>query len=174
VWQDARFAGIDQVAFSMSTDNGKTWSDPVKINMTPESPNLLRNQAFVPSVEVGPDHEIVVTYYDFRNDTDVAGQELTDYFAVFCTPSFTTNCAVRESWGDGVAKGKDIRITEQSFNILDAPFALGHFLGDYMGLARKGRDVMPAFGIADSLEHTSIYTKPIRSKKALVSEVSEN
>jgi hypothetical protein len=33
---------------------------------------------------------------------------------------------------------------------------------------------MPAFGIADNLNHTSIYTKPIRSKKAAISEVSEN
>jgi hypothetical protein len=170
VWQDARFAGIDQVAFSMSTDGGETWSDPVRIDMTPPSANPLRNQAFVPSVEVGRDHEIVVTYYDFRNDTDAAGKELTDYFAVFCTPSFTTNCAKRESWGDGVAKGKDIRITETSFNMLDAPVARGHFLGDYMGLARKGRDVMPAFGIADGLNKVSVYTKPIRSRKVVVSQ----
>jgi hypothetical protein len=69
-----------------------------------------------------------------------------------------------------VAKGKDIRITETSFNMLDAPVARGHFLGDYMGLARKGRDVMPAFGIADGLNKVSVYTKPIRSRKVVVSQ----
>ena len=30
--------------------------------------NPLRQQAFVPSIEVGPGGELVVTYYDFRND----------------------------------------------------------------------------------------------------------
>jgi hypothetical protein len=174
VWQDGRFAGIDQVAFSMSRDNGRTWSDPVKINMTPPSANPLRNQAFVPSVEVGPDHEITVTYYDFRNDTAAAGKELTDYFAVFCAPSATNNCALRENWGDGSVKGKDIRLTEWSFNMLDAPFARGHFLGDYMGLARRGNVVMPAFGIADGPNRVTVYTKPIRSKKPQVAQVSGN
>jgi hypothetical protein len=168
VWQDGRFAGIDQVAFSMSTDDGDTWSAPVKINMTPDSVNPLRNQAFIPSVEVGANHEIVVTYYDFRFDTD-NGKESTDYFAVFCTPNRATNCALRGNWGDGIAKRKDIRITDRSFDMLDAPVARGHFLGDYMGIARKGQVVMPAFGIADSLNHTSINTKPIRSKTFVIS-----
>ncbi|NJM31338.1 MAG: exo-alpha-sialidase [Rhizobiales bacterium] len=168
VWQDSRFQDIDQVAFSMSRDHGRTWSDPVKINMTPESANLLRNQAFVPSVEVGPQHEITVTYYDFRNDTDEAGKELTDYFAVFCTPGHGNDCSKRENWGDGAVKGKDTRITDRSFNMLDAPDARGLFLGDYMGLARKGNVVMPAFGIADGPNRVSVYTKPIRSKKPMV------
>ncbi|MFN0193361.1 MAG: hypothetical protein ACKVP5_15545 [Aestuariivirga sp.] len=168
VWQDARFQEIDQVAFSMSRDNGRTWSDPVKINMTPESANLLRNQAFVPSVEVGPHHEITVTYYDFRNDTDEAGKELTDYFAVFCTPSRVNDCSKRKNWGDGAVNGKDIRVTDASFNMLDAPEARGLFLGDYMGLARRGNAVMPAFGIADGPNKVSVYTKPIRSKKPMM------
>jgi hypothetical protein len=160
VWQDGRWGNLDRVAFSMSTDDGSTWSDPVRINMTPASPVRLRNQAFVPSVEVGANHKIVVTYYDFRFDTS-DGRERTDYFAVLCTPSALADCTRRSHWGDGATRLTDIRLTGQSFDILDAPVARGHFLGDYMGLARKGNVVVPAFGIADSLNHTSIYTRPI-------------
>ena len=161
VWQDGRFNNLDTVAFSMSTSGGATWSRPVRINMTPHSPVRLRNQAFVPSVEVGLDHKIVVTYYDFRFDTS-DGRERTDYFAVVCTPGATTDCRQRSSWGDGTTPLTDIRITDRSFDMLDAPVARGHFLGDYMGLVRKRGVVVPAFGIANSDNHTSINTDPIR------------
>ena len=53
------------------------------------------------------------------------------------------DCAKRGNWGDGATALKDIRLTKQSFNILDAPKAGGHFLGDYMGLARKGNRFRP-------------------------------
>ena len=46
--------------------------------------NILRQQAFVPSIEVGPDGELVVTYYNFQNDTAETA-EATDYWSVFCS-----------------------------------------------------------------------------------------
>lgn len=165
VWQDGRFGGVDKVAFSMSKNGGATWSLPVRINMTPASTAKLRNQAFVPSVEVGAGGQIVVTYYDFRFDKS-DGKELTDYFAVFCTPGAAVNCAQRANWGDGVTAGKDIRLTTTSFDMLNAEVARGHFLGDYMGLAYRGVTVVSAFGIADSRNHSSIYTNPVRSLAA--------
>ncbi len=161
VWQDGRWGGIDKVAFSQSKDGGTTWSAPAQINMTPVSGKRLRNQAFVPSVEVGADDKIAVTYYDFRNDLS-DGYELTDYFAVTCSPKGGNDCSKRENWGDGTTKLKDIRLTPRSFDILDAPIARGHFLGDYMGLVRKGNTFVPAFGIADSNNHTTIYSHPFR------------
>lgn len=165
VWQDGRFAGIDQVAFSMSKDGGLTWSSPARIAMTPPSPDMLRNQSFIPSVEVGAGHQIAVTYYDFRFDKN-DGHEMTDYFAVFCTPSASVDCARRKSWGDGATALKDVRLTPQSFDMLNAPVARGHFLGDYMGLARMGNTLIPAFGMADSRNRTSIYTVPVKANKA--------
>ena len=137
VWQDGQKQNIDRVAFSMSTNNGVTWSAPVIINKTPTSTNKLKTQAFVPSIEVGAGNKVYVTYYDFRNDT-VAGGEMTDYWAITCA----VNCTTAASWGN------ELRLTPTSFNILDAPVARGHFLGDYQGLVRQGSNVRAVFGIA--------------------------
>ena len=132
VWQDARFSGfqIDQIAFSLSTDGGFTWSAPIKVNLTPSQLPILRQQAFTPSVSVESDGTVVINYYDFRNDTGTAGQELADYWAASCS----ANCAVAGNWGG------EVRLTDGgSFNILNAPLARGYFTGDYEGLAAVGR-----------------------------------
>ncbi len=53
VWQDTRFDGIEEIAFTMSTDGGFTWSAPIKVNKTPaNNQHPLRAQAFLPSVAV--------------------------------------------------------------------------------------------------------------------------
>jgi hypothetical protein len=125
----------------------------VRINRTPANANMLRRQAFVPSVEVGPNGRLVVTYYDFRNDRDRGG-ELTDYWAVFCDPG-AEDYRRASSWGD------ERRLTTRPFDVLDAPVAGGHFLGDYMGLERAGEAVYPAFGIAKGPNLTDLFTRRI-------------
>jgi hypothetical protein len=133
VWQDVRFNGTEQVAFSMSTDDGFTWSAPIKINQTPANTNVLREQAFLPSVEVA-DGVVGVTYYDFRND-DTSG-ELADHWFVYCEAS----CSNPTSWVDN-----ELRLTNESFDYLEAPFADGFFLGDYVGLAADDTDFLSFF-----------------------------
>jgi hypothetical protein len=165
VWQDDRFSTatcttptgsipIDGIVFSQSTDAGNTWSDPVMINQTPaNAAHPCRQQAFIPAVVAAGDGTVVVTYYDFRNDTNTpSGFEATDYFALFCT----SNCSSAASWGN------EKRLTSTSFNILDAPVAGGHFLGDYMGLAASGqKNVFPVFGIATDSDVTADFTRKI-------------
>ena len=153
VWQDRRFRGVEEVAFAMSTDGGVSWTTPVRVNQTPaNADNALRQLAFIPSVAVNAAGVLTVTYYDFRND-DLTG-ELTDHWAVFCNPA-AKNCGLRASWGD------EVRLTEDSFDILDAPIARGHFLGDYMGLATSGNDELPVFGIPDGKDETTIFIRRI-------------
>jgi hypothetical protein len=154
VWQDVRFHGVGEVAFSMSTNGGNAWSAPIRINKTPRSRNELRQQAFVPSIEVGPDGKLIVTYYDFRFDGD-NDHEATDYWAVICDPS-SVNCRMESNWGI------ELRLTQDSFDMLKAPIAGGYFLGDYMGLVAARNRVFPAFGIATGEDRTSIFTRPIR------------
>lgn len=167
-WQDDRFTAtacttptgtipIDGIAFAQSLDGGATWSAPVMINQTPvNSTNPCRQQAFIPAVvATGDGKTIVVTYYDFRNDTNTpAGFEATDYFAIFC--STAANCSNPANWGN------EQRLTTASFNILNAPVARGHFLGDYMGLAASGpTTVYPVFGIATGPNVTADFTRSI-------------
>jgi hypothetical protein len=132
VWQDARFSGfqIDQIALSASLNGGRTWSAPIKINQTPTTPTLRRQQAFTPSVEVTGSGKVVVTYYDFRND-DGTG-EFADYFGLSCT----ANCQSAFAW----VPANEIRLTQRSFEIRNAPFARGYFTGDYEGLATNATD----------------------------------
>jgi hypothetical protein len=146
VWMDARFDGglflvdHDNIAFSMSTDGGNTWSAPIKVNKTPTTEPNFDQQAFTPSVDVSDDGTIAVTYYDFRNNTPSNAALDTDYFVVSCDSS-TENCADPASW-------EEARITPASFDIRRAPFARGYFLGDYMGLDSSGSDFAPVFGQA--------------------------
>jgi hypothetical protein len=169
-WQDDRFTStscttptgtipIDGIAFAQSLDGGVTWSKPIQINQTPaNATNPCRQQAFIPAVvATGDGKTVVVTYYDFRNDTNsTAGFEGTDYFAVFCSTATATDCSDPTKWGN------EKRLTTSSFNILNAPVARGHFLGDYMGLAASGPStVYPVFGIATAPNVTVQYTRSI-------------
>ena len=164
VWQDCRFGTndctsstpVDDVAFSQSLDGGKSWSKPVMINKTPQNlSNPLRQQAFIPAIASAGDGTLTTTYYDFRNDVDTAGLELTDYFAVFCKPSAGVSCSNPANWVN------EMRLTTSSFNDLDAPVAAGHFLGDYMGLVASGKTVWPVFGIATGKNLTADFTRKI-------------
>ena len=162
VWQDKRFRSFtfegfslgDKVVFTMSTDGGTTWSQPILVSQTPRNANRFREQAFLPSVAVDGNGTIIVTYYDFRND--VPGQrELSDHWAVLCRPA-VADCALASSWGE------EVRLTDRSFNYFLAPVARGLFLGDYMGLSGGGPFVHALYGIADGLDRTSLFTRRIR------------
>ncbi|MBB5447384.1 MULTISPECIES: sialidase family protein [unclassified Paraburkholderia] len=168
-WQDNRFStatcttpgagsiAITGIVFSESDDGGATWSTPVMINKTPaNAANPCRQQAFIPAVVASGDGKTVaVTYYDFRNDTNTpAGVEGTDNFALFCPTS--SACTSSANWGN------EQRLTTASFNILNAPVARGHFLGDYMGLTASGpKTIYPVFGTATGPNLTAEFTRQI-------------
>jgi hypothetical protein len=133
VWQDARFNDFqrDQVAFSRSTDGGRTWSTPVRISTDNET------QAFTPAVRVDDDGNIGVTYYDFRNDDpDTAALE-TDLW-------FTRSTNGGQSWSE------EERVTPTSFDMRLAPDANGYFVGDYVGLSALGTTFYPFWSQSDS------------------------
>jgi hypothetical protein len=139
-WQDARPNGLeaDAVVVSKSVDGGFTWSPMVKVNKTPANIASGNQQAFTPSVDVADDGTVSVTYYDFRNNTPAADL-LTDYFVVHCHPTAPSECTNAEDWGN------EIRLTDVSFDMRQAPFARGFFTGDYEGLANAGNDFTPFF-----------------------------
>ena len=154
VFEDTRFTGVHGIAFTQSLDGGKTWAAPVQIDQTPANANTALEQAFTPAVTVAGGGLLAVTYYDFRNDTGASGVDATDYWAVFCNPS-VADCTQRASWGN------ELRLTQSSFDINNAPNAGGLFLGDYMGLAAYGPYIYPLFGISYAPNQTDLYTQPL-------------
>jgi hypothetical protein len=125
VWQDARFNGFqrDQVAFSRSTDGGRTWSTPVRISTHNET------QAFTPAIRVDDDGNIGVTYYDFRNNDSGTPELETDVW-------FTRSTDGGQTWSEE-------RVTPTSFDMRTAPVANGLFVGDYEGLSALGTTFYP-------------------------------
>jgi hypothetical protein len=154
VWQDGQYQNLDRVFFSMSTTSGNSWSKPVLIAKTPANQNKLREQSFVPSIEVADDHKLHVTYYDFRND-QTAGGELTDYWAISCNIAGGADCRTAGGWGS------EVRLTDSSFDMLNAPVARGHFLGDYQGLVHQGTGVRALFGVAVGPNLNDMFTRTI-------------
>lgn len=160
VWQDARFSNsgnfsdpallIDEIAFSRSTDGGLTWSTPVKINKTPTNIALGNRQAFTPSVHVSADGTVAVTYYDFRNNT-AAASLLTDYWIIHCHAS----CTNPANWTN------EIRLTDTSFDMRQAPFAFGFFIGDYEGLAGRTNSFLTFFVQTTGTDPGNVYFRRV-------------
>jgi hypothetical protein len=146
VWQDGRFTGRAAVALSRSTDGGRTWSTPIKVNQTPLLGNL-NDQAWTPSVHVAADGTVGVSYYDFRFNTAGGGTD-TDHFLVHCHAA----CTSAASW-----VGNETRVTPTSFDSRRAPVARGFFLGDYVGLDNIGNRFTPFFTQTTATDRANEY-----------------
>ena len=157
VFEDTQFSGgqYPDIAFTMSTDRGSSWSVPIPVNKAPTNIAAANRQAFLPSVAVAVDGTIGVSYYDFRNNTPEPGLP-TDYWFVHCHPSLATPASNQASWSS------ETRLTDASFDLEQAvnPF-FGLFLGDYMGLAAAGNDFVAIFTQAASTDPGSMYFRRV-------------
>jgi hypothetical protein len=133
-WQDHQDNpfGDDLIRLSHSDDGGLTWSTPVKVNQTPS--NVFTDQAFEPTVHVNSAGVVAVTYYDFRHD--VAGDG-----------SLTTSSWIAHSHDGGDAWTEDPLAAD--FDMHQAPYARGYFVGDYQGLDNQGSTFRPLFTLAN-------------------------
>ena len=127
VWQDDRFTGEEQIAFSRSTDGGRSWSATRRISTVGGV-----NQAFNATPRVASNGTVAVQYYDFRFDNPAT------------TPPLTTDTWLLRSTNDG-ASWTEERIGNMSFDMTTAPDALGYFVGDYAGLDFAGGGLRPGF-----------------------------
>jgi hypothetical protein len=80
--------------------------------------------------------------------------EAVDDWVVFCKAA-SVDCTNPANWTD------ELRLTPSSFNMLNAPFANGLFVGDYMGLAAAGLDAWAVFGTAELPNHTAEFVRHI-------------
>lgn len=127
-WQDARFTGHAQIAFSMSKDGGASWSPT--INITPPGDT---KQSFTPMVHVADDGTVGVAYYRLSDPTSKS-----DVLFVHCHQSGpglagTQDCSDPAAWS---ANG--VTHVAGPFDMANAPIARGHFVGDYFGLTDAG------------------------------------
>jgi hypothetical protein len=131
VWQDSRFAGgkRDDILLTSSTDQGRTWSAPVKVNDTPAG----AQGAFTPTVKVDSNGRVGVLYYDLRDDASAKdGTYTTTEWIAFST--------------DGGRTFAPSRRVSPDFDHAAAANAGGFFLGDYQGLGVSGTKFLPFFG----------------------------
>jgi BNR repeat-like domain len=155
VWQDSRFGPRSSIAFSQSLDGGLTWSTPIKVNQTPDLPNNLNEQAFLPMVHVLDDGTVAVTYYDFRSNTANKGATTpTEAFISHCHPD-SEDCSVAAGWGD------EVPLTDEPFDSRRAPVARGFFLGDYVGLGQSGDAFHPFFTVTTKSDPANIVTREV-------------
>jgi hypothetical protein len=148
VWQDSRFnsGAFDSVAISRSTDNGATWSAPLRVSAAGVA-------AFTPSVHVRANGDVGVTYYDLRNNT-AAASLLTDYWLA------------RSS--DGGVTWTERRVAT-SFDATMAPQTGGaYFLGDYQALVSRNNVFVPFFvkTTGDLSNRTDVFAAPAVSVTA--------
>ncbi len=144
---------IDQVGFTRSIDGGLTWSALATINRTPAEAGPLERQAFIPSVHVSGNGTIGVSYYDFRFN-DPAPGALTDHWFIWCHP-LASDCARPSRWRE------ELRMTGASFDMLQAPFAGGLFVGDYVGLASAGADFIALFSQPHDGDSASAFSRRV-------------
>jgi hypothetical protein len=130
VWLDGRFDASRRAAvvLSTSTDGGRTWTDPRRVNQTPGAA-----AAVLPSVAFAPDGTLGISYYDMRNRPVGAAALTTDAWLATCPPG----CAAASAWRETHLGGL--------FDAAKAPDSGGAFLGDYQGLAGVGPGLFKAF-----------------------------
>jgi hypothetical protein len=129
VWQDSRFSGRDEIVISMSADGGATWTAPRRVNTPTGQP------AFTASVAVSSSGTIGVSYYQLGSTSP--GSMPTSYLL----KKFSTSAIISGGIDQGIAQ----TLIAGPFNMLDAPFALGYFTGDYEALATIGDRFVPVF-----------------------------
>src|SRR5215472_7923899 len=158
VWEEGRFSGFqyNDIAFSMSSDRGATWSAPIRINQTPLNIAAGNRQSFFAGIAVAANGTIGVTYYDFRFNTPAAGLP-TDYWLVQCHPTPNKPATDPVNWGN------EVRLTDNSFDMEACAIVVdGFFPGDYFGLAGAGRGgFVAAFSAVDQNGHTSIFARRV-------------
>ena len=146
VWEDSRFSGThNDIAMSTSNDEGRTWTNPVKVNQTPV-PAL----AFTPGVDVLPNGTVAVAYYDLRNNDPTQPTTL-----------FTDNFIADSH--DGGVTWSEARLTPTSFDDTFAPVSRGYFLGDYQGLTNDGTNFKSFFvkTNSDTTNRTDVFASTV-------------
>ncbi len=117
----------NQVELVTSTDQGTTWTRPIRVNAVPSA------EAFNPRVAVSPTGQVAVMYSDLRT--------LTDETTTLPTSTWLT---VSPRGGEHFDRERQIAPV---FDFMSAPIL---FLGRYQGLVTSPTGFRPLFAMANS------------------------
>lgn len=127
-WADMRNGDAD-IYTSRSSDGGKTWSSPYRLNH-----DRLRDgkDQFQPALAVAPNGTFTCSWFDRRRDPK----------------NHNIDVYIAQSLNDGATFGHNYRVTQHSWDpAIDAPRADGKasttFIGDYQALAVSNATVHP-------------------------------
>ena len=132
-YEGSDFTGgaYNQIQLVRSTNRGRTWSAPTRVNGDPAVP------AFTPSIAVAENGDVGVTYYDVR--TLQPGN----------TTTLPTSTWLTVSPRGGRHFDRERQIAPV-FDFLQAPQAGGYFIGDYQGLTTVGNQFRAMFVTTNS------------------------
>jgi hypothetical protein len=125
--QQSSLSWDDEILISTSSNGGTTWTAPKVVHKLASG-----LPTYTPTVAVGSNSTVAVTYYDNRSLSSTNTLTLpTDYWV-----SYSTN--------GGASFGNEQHIAGP-FDQLSAPVARGFFLGDYEGLQSTGSGSVVTF-----------------------------
>jgi hypothetical protein len=117
------------IFFTLSTDRGKTWSNPVRLNG--DEGMALQ---FFPEITVGPDGTLHAMWGDMRDDPAQARYQIY----------YTRSRDGGKTWGFELpelgVKEPDTRVSDFPSNA-NRGFSYGLFIGDYFSIAANSQDV---------------------------------
>lgn len=140
VWDD-QTEGPSRVAFSRSTDRGKTWGNPEKLNDV-DAPREWNFCEFCPAMSVAPNGRIDVAWYDWRNDAAFDPEAKTNAFQ---------DVYYNYSTDGGRTWSPDVRITDRS---IDRRLGVFDTMGLHGSVAVASTDAAALFAWDDTRNST--------------------
>ena len=145
VWNNIGVPGVNSggdrdIYLIKSSDEGETWSDPIRVNQDPEEET---NVQYMPWISCDPvTGALSVIFYDDRN---VGGNQVETFLAVSMDGG--------ESW-------EDFKISDVAFTPAGIPGLADNYMGDYIGVTSYNSYVYPVW--TDSRNNSFLtYTSPL-------------
>ena len=162
VWSNIGYPGVNtgsdiDVYMIRSTDQGVTWTDPVRVN---QDPSGMGKQHYFPWITCDPvTGTLSVVFYDDRNVS-------SSQCEVFCANSY-----------DGGDTWEDFKVSDVSFTPSPIPGLASGYFGDYIGIAARNGMVYPVWTdnrTGTALTYTSPYqTSTMTAPTDLVAQLNE-
>ena len=148
------------VFMTMSKDGGDTWSPEILVGGGDAKANGNPSFAQLPAVHVADDGTVGVLFFDDRND--IACPDLTipndvnpECFTVLPDGSVKagplSNDWFFKTYDKDLNFIEERRVTQESFDLRQAPVARGYFPGDYVNCTSTDNDFVCAFSLPNNL-----------------------